>query len=251
MDTILERYSPLIDISIRSGGDGRTVDAYTAVFDTQQEIRDREGHYIEELARTSFDRTTAQRAGKFQSFFNHGRTMTGTPSDFFSMPLGKVLEVKPDGQGLFTSTRYSNTPLADQVLELIGDGTVTGMSWSGTPIKTERSRPPKGGLPTFRRTEIALREFGPTPFPSYADARIQAVRAEAPEMLALLEPEELAAYLRGLPDVDRAVLLDALNEPAADTGTGDGPLDTEDATDLNRKRLHRSVQRMLAKEATA
>lgn len=247
---MLERYAPLEDITIRSGGDGRTVEAYAAVFGTKQEIRDWEGHYFEELDRASFDRTIVQRAGKFQSLFNHGRTSSGTPSDRFSLPLGRVEEVRSDDRGLYTVTRYSNTPLADEVLELIKDGTVTGFSWSGKPVATERSRP-RGSLPVFKRTEIALKEFGPTPFPSYQDAKVQAVRAEAPEMLALLEPEELAAYLRGLPDVDRAVLLDALNEPAADTGTGDGSLDTEDATDLNRKRLHRSVQRMLAKEATA
>lgn len=248
MDQVLERYAPLEDITIRSDGTGRTVEAYAAVFGQQQEVRDFEGHYFEELGRSSFDRTTVQRAGKFQSFYNHGRTMQGTPAERFSMPLGRVEEVRAEDRGLLTVTRYSATPLADEVLEQINDGTITGMSWSGTAVQTERTRP-KGSLPIFKRTEIALREFGPTPFPTYADAKIVAVRAEAGNLLALLEPEELAAHLRGLPDVARAVLLDALNAPAADTGTGDGPLDTEHAAVQNRKRQHRTVQRMLAKEA--
>jgi hypothetical protein len=38
-------------------------------------------------------------------------------------------------------------------------------------------RPRNGELPTVTRTEIALREYGPTPFPAYEDAAIVGVRA--------------------------------------------------------------------------
>jgi hypothetical protein len=37
----------LDDIRIRSGGDGRTVEAYAAVFDTPTEVHDQDGHYNE------------------------------------------------------------------------------------------------------------------------------------------------------------------------------------------------------------
>ncbi|MDQ1248447.1 MAG: uncharacterized protein QG597_2819, partial [Actinomycetota bacterium] len=45
-----QRSYALDDITIRSG-DGRTVEAYAAVFDTSAEIHDRQGHYLERIAR--------------------------------------------------------------------------------------------------------------------------------------------------------------------------------------------------------
>jgi hypothetical protein len=41
----------LEDISVRSGGDGRTVEAYATVFNTPAEVRDQDGEYIEVIDR--------------------------------------------------------------------------------------------------------------------------------------------------------------------------------------------------------
>ena len=51
-----QRSYALDDITIRSG-DGRTVEAYAAVFDTPARIHDRQGHYLERIARSAFDAT--------------------------------------------------------------------------------------------------------------------------------------------------------------------------------------------------
>lgn len=179
--TYFTRAYPLEDISIRSGGDGRTVEAYAAVFNTPTEIHDRDGHYSEVIAPSAFDKTIAERGRKFGVLFNHGLTIHGTPSDRHSMPIGTPVEVRSDSRGVYTLTQYHKTPLADEVLEGIRSGAITGQSFSGRMIQSNPRgpyRPTRSGeLPTVTRSEIALREYGPTPFPAYEDASIMGVRA--------------------------------------------------------------------------
>lgn len=216
----VERYVPLDDIAVRNEGGERIIDAYAATFGVRQEIKDGEGHYMEEIAATAFDRTIAQRSNRLQVLYNHGKTIYGTPSERFSMPYGVPLEVRPDGRGLFTSTKVSNTPLGDEVLELVQSGAVRGQSFAGAWVSTEAGQGERGGLPVKIRTEIAMREFGVTPFPAYVDASIIGVRNEAAEMLATLSTEEIVEHLLSLPSEQRSQLLEALTAPA-DPGTGD------------------------------
>lgn len=186
------RSFPLEDISIRAGGDGRTVDAYATVFDTPVPIHDQDGDYIEVIDRRAFDRilqkvapSGSRSSWRVGVFYNHGMTLHGTPSDMNSMPIGVPLEIKADGHGLFTRTRYSKGPEVDRILEAIKDGSLSAYSFSG---RFDRSDPlvPRGGfrsdrngnLRTVRRTESTLREYGPTPFPAYQQAEIVGVRAE-------------------------------------------------------------------------
>lgn len=183
MSRVLRSF-PLDDITIRSGGDGRTVDAYAAVFDTPTPISDRQGDYLEVLAPTAFDRTIAMKGTRFGVFYNHAMTLAGTPSERGSMPIGTPIEVRTDGRGLFTSTRYNSTPLAEEALEAIRTGAITGQSFSGRFIASDMKPPPggwradaNGDLVTVTRTEVAMDEYGPTPFPAYADAAILGVRS--------------------------------------------------------------------------
>lgn len=186
------RSFPLSDISIRAGGDGRTVDAYATVFDTPVPIHDQDGDYIEVIDRRAFDRilpklapSGGRAAWRVGVFYNHGMTLHGTPSDLNSMPIGVPLEIKADGHGLFTRTRYSKGPEVDRILEAINEGSLSAYSFSGRFDRSD-PMPPRGGfradrrgnLPTARRTESTLREYGPTPFPAYQDAAIVGVRAE-------------------------------------------------------------------------
>ena len=134
----VSRAIPLDDIAIRSGGDGRTVVAYASVF-TPYEVRDQDGHYEERNNPALFTRTLSHGdPSRFQVLFNHGMTIQGTPSERYAMPLGVPLDVKVDGRGLLTVVRYSKTPLGEEVLQLIRDGAIRAMSWSGQWI---RSRP--------------------------------------------------------------------------------------------------------------
>ena len=182
----------LSDISIRAGGDGRTVDAYATVFDTPTPIHDQDGDYIEVIDRKAFDRILQKvaPAGGRSSwrvgvFYNHGMTLHGTPSDLHSVPIGIPLEIKADGNGLFTRTRYSKGEDVDRILDRISEGSLSAYSFSGRfdrsdpmPMRGGFRADRRGNLPTVRRTESTLREYGPTPFPAYETASIVGIRAE-------------------------------------------------------------------------
>lgn len=191
-----QRSYALDDITIRSG-DGRTVEAYAAVFDTPAEIHDRQGHYLERIASTAFDATLAERGTSVGVFYNHGLTISGTPSDSGSMPIGKPLEIRADSRGLFTVTQYAATPRVDELLELIRMGAITAQSFAGkfvasTPDRTRFSPDTSGNLTTVTRTQIDLTEYGPTPNPAYKAAEIVGVRAG----LRASAPSTQARWLR-------------------------------------------------------
>jgi HK97 family phage prohead protease len=173
-----------MEASVRSGGDGRTVDAYAAVFGVPVPISDREGQYREQIDPAAFNKTLADKGTRFGVLYNHGMTLYGTPSDRGSMPIGTPLEVRVDTRGLYTVTRYNNTPLADEALEGIKSGALRSQSFQGRFIRSDR-RTPRGGfranadgsLPLITRQEVDLKEYGPSPFAAYTDAVIVGWRA--------------------------------------------------------------------------
>lgn len=243
----IDRYLPLDDLVTRSEGGERIIDAYAAVFDQPQEIRDRQGHYIETIAPTAFDRTIAQRAGKFQVIFNHGKDLYGNPAERFTMPYGVPLSVKADGKGLLTSTQISRTPLGDEIYQLAQDGAITGQSFSGATVETDKQPAiQRGGLPRWTRLEIAVSEYGLTPFPTYMGAEVLAVRAN----LHTLDIEDLIAYLADLPAEERAQVERSLAPADPGTGTVDpadpGTEDTSSRRSAIRRADLRSVRRTLA-----
>lgn len=191
---LVTRSVALDDIHIRAGGTGRDVVAYAAVWMSPTEIVDSEGHYREQNAPDSMDKSIADRAGRIFSIYNHGKTLSGTPSDVHSVPLGKPLEIRADKTGLLTVTRYNKDPEAERILEAIRSGSLTGMSYTGVFLRStpelrpfERYAPDRAGeLTLVTRQEIALIEYGPTPIPAYADAAVIGVRAGR---LQLDEPE--------------------------------------------------------------
>lgn len=216
MNTYLRSWA-LDDIAIRSGGDGRTVEAYAAVFDTPAEVRDLQGHYSEVISPTAFTKTLAERSRKVGVFYNHGFTIAGTPSDLGSVPLGTPVEIRTDARGLFTVTRYNKTALAESVLESIRNGDITAQSFRGRIYQSTPNRAPYrpagGVLPTVTRTELGLTEYGPTPTAVYEGAVITAVRAE-----------QIVASIAGLSDEERAELVRMLSsttpeEPETSTAT--------------------------------
>jgi HK97 family phage prohead protease len=180
------RSFPLADIAIRSGGDGRTVEAYAAVFNTETDIADAQGRYREQIHPTAFEYTVQKRGKNFGVFYNHALTLQGTPSEMASVPLGSPVEApRSDGRGLVTVTRYNATPLADQVLEAIRNGDIKGQSFSGKWIRSTPSlgrsmrkyQPAADGtLPLVTRMEVAMTEYGPTPIPAYENPMVLSVR---------------------------------------------------------------------------
>lgn len=172
--------------------DGRTVEAYAAVFDTPTEITDRFGHYNEVIDRRAFNRQLGLGIDRVGVYYHHAMTAHGTPSDLGSVPIGSPVEIRADAKGLRTITRYNSTPLAESVLEAIRHGDIRGYSFSGPVFKSNPMRVPKvsrsGRLPTITRMELGLSEYGPTPKPAYAEAGILAMRAL--QMIASTTPAQ-------------------------------------------------------------
>jgi HK97 family phage prohead protease len=177
-----ERWWPLEGIEIlRSASDGRTVEAYAAVFEHPYEVKDQHGHYMEVVSRSAFNKTIADGALKrAMCLFNHGLTVHGSPSDAYSVPIGTPLEIRPDGKGLLTRTRYNKGPDVDRILEAIGNGAIRSYSFRGRIIRSTPNQIPRGrtgNLPTVTRHELGLSDYGPTPAPVNTAAAILAVRS--------------------------------------------------------------------------
>lgn len=208
----------LEDIQIRSDGTGRTVEAYAAVFGVPAQVSDFEGDgYVETIDRAAFDRSLAQRGNKFQVLYNHGLDIYGNPAAEFSQPIGVCLEARADARGLWTVTRYSNTPLGNGTLELVKDGALREQSFAGRVLRSTPDRGPYRRGQSVTRLEIALREYGPTPFPVYAEAAILGVRSASAiaEEIATMTADERAELVRllGTPDVPASDGTDGMGAP--------------------------------------
>lgn len=203
-DPVYFRTYELEDIHIvrTAQGDstGRLVEAYATAFNAPAQIHDFEGDYIEEIDPAAFNKVLSDigrsRAGfgKVKVMYNHGMTIHGTPSERGSMPIATPVDIRPEARGLLTLARYSDTPFADEVLENIRNGSITAQSFTGRIVRSDpqlrpgdRHRPRNGQLPRVRRTELGLKEFGPTPFEAYSGAEILGVRMSTP---GTWEPDE-------------------------------------------------------------
>lgn len=221
-------------------GDGRTVEAYAAVFDTPTEITDQHGHYMEKIARSAFNRTLSHGIDRVGVFYNHALTMHGTPaSGEGSVPIGSPVDIRADSKGLRTVTRFNGSAMADAVLEAIRNGDIKGYSFRGRIFKSTPSRVPKtrsGSLPTVTRTELGLMEYGPTPIPAYADAGILAMRS------TLNEIHDLVASLSRTTPTSTPPAPD--DEPATpDVGPGDeDPRDTHSSRQRQLLRLKMAMR---------
>jgi HK97 family phage prohead protease len=219
----------LDDIRIRSGGTGRTVEAYAAIFDEPAEIMDADGHYYEINSRGAFNQTVKRSGGRFPVVYNHGMTIAGTPSDRASVPIGVSTEVRVDEKGVFTVSEYGTSELADEVLEAIRMGAVKAQSYGGRFLKSTPDRPRTGfrsvggRLTTVRRLEIQMREFGPTPFPAFAGAAITGVRADLTLAALLAAPAERRAEMLSQ--------LDRLSPPLAEEPGSEDSFGTPDLED--------------------
>lgn len=242
-----DRSWDLEDCVIRAGGDGRTVEAYAAVFDSPTEIRDQHGHYFEEIDRTAFNRTLSHGIERVGVFYHHGMTLHGTPSDLGSVPIGRAIEVRPDRRGLRTVTRYNRSDLADAVLESIRNGDIRGYSFRGRIIRSNPKRPPrpKGSqLGVWRHLELGLAEFGPTPSPAYQDAGILAMRSAQQIAEALEEARQLITSSLSTPEGD----------PDGDTatpGTGPGAEDPPDRHSGRLRQRHLALKRAMRERGLA
>ena len=240
----ITRTVPLLDFEIERTGDGRTVAAYAAAFNRQAEIRDHDGHYDEQISPAAFNKVLSRSGslGNVQVHFNHGLTLWGTPSDRYSVPIGVPLEIKPDGHGLLTRTRYAQTELGDEMLQLWADGAIRGQSFRGATMQSRTiTRNGPNGRPVIERLQLGLREYGPTPNPAYVDAGLVSLRSQLLAQVGELTPDErreLAALLAEVPDLgDDPLMVPVSTPPPAPVDSPDpGLSEPLELANANRRR---------------
>jgi phage head maturation protease len=221
-------------VSRAKGGDGRTVEAYAAVFNTPTEIHDQHGDYVEQIDPAAFNRTTNSGGmSRALVLYNHGYDARGKSGGLPTVPIGRPVEIRADKRGLLTVSRYNESEFADTVLASIRNGDITAQSFEGPIYRSDPPRPvgkQRAGraLPKVRRLELGLRNYGPTPTPYYPDAEITAVRSAA----------ELAEDFARLDEAGREELIRALSttpgwdpETAAILATPSQGLGAEDPRD--------------------
>lgn len=199
------------------GGDGRTIEAYAAVFDIPTEVHDAHGDYMEVIHRSAFNRTLANGAGNSALFlYNHGRTVVdGRPDSLAQVPIGSPKSIKADGRGLRTVSQLNRSILADSVLEAVRNGDIKGYSFRGSAYRSDPRGPvpkarPGAELPTVTRMELSLADYGPTPTPYYVGAEIVALRSASAVLSTIngLDESERAELFRMLLDTTRGSVPD-------------------------------------------
>lgn len=233
-------------LSRAKGGDGRTVEAYAAVFNTPAEIHDEHGDYIEENDPGAFTRTINSGAAmRAQVLYNHGFDARGKSGGLPTVPIGHPKEIRADARGLLTVSRYNDSEFADTILASIRNNDITAQSYEGTIYRSNPSRRPGrarpgSALPRIRRLELGLRNYGPTPTPYFPEASITAVRstAELAEEFARLDPagrDEVISALSATPgwDPETAAILAT---PRRGPGAEDPPAGHSVRLDLLRLR---------------
>lgn len=141
--------------------DGRTLVGYPVVFDTFTTINSYEGQFRERIAPGALNRTLANNGDKVKVLFNHGMDPA-----IGEKPLGKASVQQVDSRGLYVEVPLSDTSYNNDLIALMRDGALDGMSFRFSVVD-ETWNTPKTGLPERTITELKLYEYGPVTFPAY------------------------------------------------------------------------------------
>ena len=120
-----------------------------------------EDAYGDVIERGSFAKTVDENRSRIKVFYNH------------TYPIGLPEVLREDEKGLYTESKISKTPRADEVLELVRDGVINEMSIGYEALKYE----PKGRGRSLR--EIRLYEYGPVDLAANDQALITGVKSLA------------------------------------------------------------------------
>ena len=200
-----DRISRSYDFTLRNtveSDDGLTLEGYAAVFGSPTEIHDRQGVYMETVARGAFSKTIHERMPILQ--FDHGtHPMIG------SIPLGSIRKLEEDDQGLFVRARLSDNWLVEPVRDAIRDGGINGMSFQFTVPEARDEWNEDMTERTIR--EVVLYELGPVVWPAYPSTSV-GVRSE---IASVLSCENLRT------DLARALYTDFASPDAATRTSGE------------------------------
>lgn len=149
--------------TISTSDDGRMLVGYAARFNKPTVVNSWEGNFREIIAPGAFARSLNNNPAP-KVLFNHG--MDPSIGD---KPLGKASVVREDDAGLYVEVPLTRTSYNNDIIELLRDGALDGMSFRfSVPAGGDSWEHPSKGLPTRTLTEVKLLEFGPVTFPAYA-----------------------------------------------------------------------------------
>lgn len=166
-----------------------------------------EGHFMERIAPTAFDKTFKENRDRIRVLFQHGRD-----PEVGDKPIAEPQVMKRDG----SVGAYYEARLFDGLPDLILDGLRAGQygaSFKMTVMREEVQQEPgtsdhnPQGIPESTIKEIRLHEFGPVTFPAYEGATAE-VRSMTDDLVfdALKrEPERFRSLLLS-PDLSRHAL---------------------------------------------
>jgi uncharacterized protein len=145
--------------------DGRTITGLAAPYGTPVEIHEGGRSYIESLTRGAFaDDTTDPAAIPL---------MARHPTSNDVLPIGVTVTLRDEATGLHGDWRVSKTGFGDEVLELVRDGAISGLSIGFVPDQDRWSADRR----TVQRLRAHLDHVAIVRVPAYPTARIAAVRA--------------------------------------------------------------------------
>ncbi len=227
-------------IGLRAEGDGatgRTLFGHFAVFDRWTEIDSwYEGRFMERLKRGAFKRTIKERASQIRVLYEHGRD----PS-IGNKPLAVPEIMREDADGCYGEGELFEASYVNDLIPALAAGQmgqsfrfrVAGESWA-EPKKASDHNP--NMLPERTITDVDLYEWGPCPFPAYADASagvrsgtdqfIESLLSDPAFLLRFSErvgPNVAGRVLASLPADGRS------QAPASESTDGDDPAARSDA----------------------
>jgi len=187
------------------GAEGRTVHARLFKWDAISRVSD--------FSRPAYDESWKR--GVFaQSIRRAQSSKRGWPLMYNhavnALPIGMVAMVHERDDGPWMTSKISRTSLGDDIIELIRDGAIPGVSINGRNIKSRRNR--EG---VVERMEVALDEISLTPFPSLIGADELVLRSQATQQRSDEETEEYEDEKPSVPVAreELKAFLDGLDDP--------------------------------------
>lgn len=155
-------------------GDGRTLVGLAVPFDLELDVSDLWDTYTEVFRRGAFAKTIKDRARPVQMFVNHAHR---------DLPIGKAVSLTETEAGLEAEFHLSDVARAGDVLTLVGDGVMNGLSIGFEPVSDQitkaKDRTPPAPFDLVERTEVRLFEVSICSFPAYEAAGVTGVRSSS------------------------------------------------------------------------
>lgn len=155
------------DLELARGGDGRTIVGLAVPFDVETYVKDPGTPVYREVFRHgAFAKTIKERSSLVKFLLMHDKN---------KLPLGVAKDLREDASGLYAELRVSKTREGDEILELVKDGALDGLSAGFRPIlpgPAARITPNQ----LVERREVALNEISLVGQAAYLEAKVLALR---------------------------------------------------------------------------